>query len=487
MRFLRRSLVGVFLLALTAGLITYAAQAVYTALQARWAEESMPGQPRERVFAVNVATIAPQVVTPVLTAFGEVRSRRTLDLRARAAGPVVALHDAFEEGGQVRAGALLLRVDQADARAAVEVAQTDLAEAGAEQRDAARALDLARDELAAAQEQAQLRAQALERQISVRDRGFGSDALVEEAGLAAASARQTVLSHRQSLATAQSRVDQAETGLARARITLAEAERRLADTELHAEFSGTLSAVSLVEGGLVAVNEQVAQLIDPDDLEVSFRVSTPQYSRLLDARGALTPARVAVTLDAHGADLLAEGTLTRESGAVAEGQTGRLLFARLDGARGFRPGDFVTVQVAEPVLTDVVVLPSTALDAAGALLVVGPDDRLEVAQADLLRRQGDDVILRLAPELDGREVVTERSPLLGAGIKVRPIRPEAAVATGDAPEMVALTPDRRAQLIAFVEANAFMPKEAKDRVLAQLAQDRVPARTIERLESRMGG
>jgi hypothetical protein len=52
---------------------------------------------------------------------------------------------------------------------------------------------------------------------------------------------------------------------------------------------------------------------------------------------------------------------------------------------------------------------------------------------------------------------------------------------------VALTPERRAALIAFVEGNDRMPAEAKTRILAQLAEDQVPTRVIERLESRMGG
>ena len=32
-----------------------------------------------------------------------------------------------------------------------------------------------------------------------------------------------------------------------------------------------------------------------------------------------------------------------------------------------------------------------------------------------------------------------------------------------------------------------MPDEAKQRVLAQLKEDKVPARVVERIESRMGG
>ncbi len=100
------------------------------------------------------------------------------------------------------------------------------------------------------------------------------------------------------------------------------------------------------------------------------------------------------------------------------------------------PGDFVTVAMDEPALDRVVRLPSSALDPAGTVLVLGADERLEAVSVDLLRRQGDDVLVR-ADALQGREVVAERTPLLGPGIKVRAIgaaaaQPEAAAAPRDA-------------------------------------------------------
>ncbi|GAA0295830.1 efflux RND transporter periplasmic adaptor subunit [Rhodovulum strictum] len=485
MNFLRRSLVGLFLVALTFGLLAWAGHMVSSAIQARLADQ--PGQrpARERVFAANVVTVTPETISPVLTAFGEVRARRTLDLRAEAGGRVVDLHPAFEEGGRVKAGELILRVDPSNAQWARDVAQTDLAGAEADLRDAERKLVLAREELAATGDQARLRAQALARQQDLRARGVGTDATVEDAALAASAAAQAVVARRQSEAQAEAALETAHNALARARIRLAEAERALADTELFAAFSGTLAEVSQVEGGLVTPNERVAQLIDPAALEVAFRVSTAQYTRLLDQGGALRPAPVTAVLDVFGADLTATGQLIRESGAVAQGQAGRLLFASLENAPGFRPGDFVTVHLEEPPLERVARLPATALDAAAQVLVLGEDDRLEAVQVELLRRQGDDVIVRAAG-LAGREVVAERTPLLGAGIRVRPLRP-GAEAAGDAPETVELSPERRAALIAFVESNPMMPDEAKARVRAQLEQDRVPVRVVERLESRMGG
>lgn len=483
MRFIRRSLVGLFLLAVTVGLMAFAGHSVWQALDSRWNEETQSRPARERVFAANVLTFEPQRVEPILTTFGEVRSRRSLQLRAAAGGEVIWLSDAFEEGGSVAVGDLLLRIDPADAQSALDTALADKSEAEADLRDAQRTLALTQDEIRAADDQVRLRSNALTRQRDLLTRGVGSQAAVETAELSLSAANQSLLSRRQAAATAEARIDQARTALQRRQITLAEAERRLANTEVYAEFTGVLSNVGIVQGGLVTANETLADLIDPAALEVSFRLSTPQYARFVSGSGQLIGAPVVASIDVFGVDLKARGEVSRESAAVGEGQTGRLLFASLQEAPGFRPGDFVTVQISEPPLDRVARLPASAVDAGGTVLVVGEEDRLEVAEVQVLRREGDDVLVR-GRGLAGREVVSERSPLLGSGIRIRPIRPNA----GEAPsqeELVELDPERRARLVTFVEGNQFMPEEAKARVLAQLKEPRVPARMIERIESRM--
>jgi len=252
-----------------------------------------------------------------------------------------------------------------------------------------------------------------------------------------------------------------------------------------ADFSGTLADVSVVQGRLVSSNEQLARLIDADALEVAFRLSTQQFARLLDESGTLSDADVTVVLDVFGTNLTATGRLSRTGAAVGDGQTGRLVFATLDAAPGFKPGDFVTVRIEEPPLQQVARLPASALNAAEEVLVLAEDERLEVVPVTLLRRQGDDVLVR-AEGLQGRDVVAQRTPLLGAGIKVRPLR-ESGEAAPQEPDMLELTEERRARLTAFVEANTGMPAEARQRILNQLSQTSVPAQVVTRLESRMGG
>jgi membrane fusion protein (multidrug efflux system) len=417
-----------------------------------------------------------------LESFGSIQSRRTLELRAAVGGRVVELAPDFEDGGEVQAGQVLVKLDRADALAEVARAKSAVLDAEAEGRDAARALDLARDEQAAAEEQAALRTRAFQRQSDLADRGVGTATATETAELAASSARQAVLARRQIVTQTEARIDQAASLLSRSQIALADAQRRLDETTIAAPFSGSLSSVLVVEGRLVSANERLAELIDPDDLEVSFRLSTAQYARLIDADGNLIKADLTATLDVAGLDLEAIGKITRASAAAGEGASGRLIFASLTQAPGFKPGDFVTVRVREPELENVIRLPSSALDAQARVLVLDGENRLEAVNVQVLRRMGDEVLVR--GDIAGREVVEARSPLLGAGIAVKPLRPGAAL---EEPAMVELTEERRAKLVAFVKASTRMPEAAKARVLAQLAEPQVPAQMIERLESRIGG
>ena len=484
MRFLGRSLIGIFLMALTAALLFQAGAVMMRAVEARMNAEPRSFPQRERSVAVNVVTFETETIAPDLLTFGEVQSRRTLDIRAAVGGIVEEVAPAFADGGGVAAGDLLFRVDPTEAERAVARAEADLADARAEARDAVRSLDLARDALAAAEAQEDLRDRALARQQDLQTRGVGTAPELESAELAASAAAQAVVSQRNAIGSAEARIDSSATAIERAQLALQDAERTLAETEVRAPFAGVLSDVSALEGTRVTANEQVARLIDPEALEVAFRVSTSQYAALT-AGGGLPRAPVTVALDVSGVDITATGTIDRESAGLSEGQTGRLIYARLDSARGFRPGDFVTVTVAEPEQQDVARLPATALGADGAILVVGPENRLRAAEVELVRRQGDDILVRA--DLDGAAVVTQRTPILGPGLLVTPIGGEDGQETAEAvQELIELDEERRARILAFIEGNDRMPQEAKTRLIAQIQAERVPADVVARIESRMG-
>ena len=485
MRFLGRGLIGLLLFSLALGLLGLAGNTIKVAVQDRMNQEPRAQKARERTFAVKVVPAEVTSINPTLNAFGEIQSRKTLDLRMAASGQIQELSINFVEGGSVKSGELLIRLDDSDYQTAVDLAENNLIDAKNEVMESARNLSFSKEELAAAEEQEKLRLRALTRQKDLVERGVGTAAALENAELSASGATQAVLSRKAAVDQAKNRGAQAETRLVRAELALKDAKRKLEDTKLYAEFSGLLSGVSLVKGGIVSANERLGQLIDPEVLEVSFKISTQQYTRLLNDNGELLKAPVYVALTNTDQGLNAEGVIIRDSASVAKGQTGRQVYAKLTKSVGFKPGDFVAVKVEEPTLNWVVKLPSTALDASNKVLLLGEGERLEEAQVKLMRRQGNEVIVR-SRDLSGKEIVAQRTPVLGAGIKVKAIRSGEENEVAEV-EMLELTEERRAKLISAIETNGYIPKTVKERIIGQLTQPKVPADVVARIESRMGG
>ncbi|NDH02163.1 MAG: biotin/lipoyl-binding protein, partial [Marivivens sp.] len=188
MRFLRRSLTGVFLLGLTLALLAIAGNTVRSAIQARLSQEAPNYGQRERIASVNVITVQAATLQPEITVFGEVRSQRTLVLRSPVGGNVISADPVFVEGGAVKEGQTLLQIDPTEAQTSLALAQADLKDAEAELREAEGALEIARDSLTEAQAQASLRQAALERSRALRERGTVTASDVETAELAVASA-----------------------------------------------------------------------------------------------------------------------------------------------------------------------------------------------------------------------------------------------------------------------------------------------------------
>jgi multidrug efflux pump subunit AcrA (membrane-fusion protein) len=426
MRFVARSLTGLMLLVVTLALLGAAAIVVGSAVR----DSRAPGGParpaEERVVAANLQALTPSEVVPRITAYGKVEARQTLDLRLPQAGTVVWVAESFRDGGVVTRDERLLQIDPVPAEEALELARANVAEAEAAAAAALLAVDLAAEELDVAAAQTALRQQALERQVDLDAQGAGSPQAVETAKLAVSSSAQAELSRKQALALARERVDQTAAAVTRADIALAEAGRRLADTVLHAGIGGRVEGVTVVPGAVVTANEGVGRIIDPSALEIALRLSTAQYSRLLDPSGALRPSPVGIVLPGLSAEVRLSGRLDRVAAAVGEGQTGRLVFATLDpvasGTGLLKPGDFVEVTIEGAAVSDAAVVPATAVGRQGTVLALGPDDRLEEVAVEVLGRQGDAIIIAVG-RLAGREIVTERSAFLGAGIRVRPVRP----------------------------------------------------------------
>jgi len=425
---------------------------------------------RERVFVVPIGTLQSETISPVITSYGRVVSGRSFDVRSSVGGQLVLLADGFRNGGVVGADQEMFRIDPARLETAVALAQSDLAEAEADLSRTDAALALAEMDAEAAQTQLDLRTEALARQQMLAEREIARAADLEAAAFARAAALQTSIGRQQAVAAERARITQAGIAVQRRRIALQEAERALRESVVIAPFDGVMTASTAILGQLVSANEKLGVLIDPRELEVSFRLTNTQFTRLLDGQGQLRAAEVTLLLQTWRSTQELRAVLDRADAEVGERQVGRLVYARLidpDPAT-VRPGDFVTIRVNERPQADVVRIPAAAAAADGRILLIGEGNRLEEVQARVLRNQGDTLIVTDVPI--GRDYVLARSMQLGAGLRVEPVSAVASIETAApandpvlAADMILLDDDRRAALIAFIQGNEQMRAETRTR------------------------
>lgn len=495
MRFITRAINGLGLTLSTLALLAAAVWHLHGKVSTEQAQKRPPA--RERSFAVDAGILKRQSVRPVITAYGQIQTWNSLEIRAPAGGPITEISPNFRDGMSVTAGELLFRIDPElaerrviDAKAALEQAETERAEAAATQKH----LDA---ELEAARAEAEVRRADLKRKSELFAKKLTTSTTRDDAMLALSAAEQGVVAKERELLALKGRIDKAAAGVERARLTLSDAQRALKDTSYRAPFSGRLNEVALSLGRRVSENEKLGLLIDPYSLEVSFPVRNSEFGRLLDPqdRDKLAPLPVKVTLDLAGNDVVADAVVERPA-AVASTQAGRTVFARVTGgeASTLRPGDFVSVTVTESELTNVAVIPADAATLDGRILLIGADQRLEEHRARIVRRQSDRLIVADVPF--GASYVERRLPFLARGLKVKPKNVDNE-GTGQVPAAVAdskykstvrrFDETRRAALIAFVKARENMPEHVRTRLLQELSKEQPEQRIVERIERRMAG
>jgi RND family efflux transporter MFP subunit len=87
---------------------------------------------RETAMLVEVERVETGTFRPEIQAMGSVRAAREVILRPRVGGEVEAIADAFVPGGEVQAGEVLLRIDDADYRVLLEQRESEYQQAVAQ-------------------------------------------------------------------------------------------------------------------------------------------------------------------------------------------------------------------------------------------------------------------------------------------------------------------------------------------------------------------
>jgi HlyD family secretion protein len=175
---------------------------------------------RDRGVEVRLEEIGKKDLVESITASGNIRARRTVSISSDVSARVAQV--AIEEGDDVAAGQVLLRLDPAQLEAAVERAEAALSQAAAQESN---------------QRTNELRAQRdYDRFLALRAR---DSVLVS---------RQQLDDSQTALEIAKSNLESAGFGVQQARASLAEARDRLSKTIIRAPMAGKVTRLNIEEG-----------------------------------------------------------------------------------------------------------------------------------------------------------------------------------------------------------------------------------------------
>ena len=379
---------------------------VFLLRRGKGAANQQPGAGAQaRVVPVGVSVAEKRDVPIWVEGLGNVTSLATVTVRARVSGQIVSI--AFQEGGRVKQGELLVQLDPRPFRIALQQAeattQRDAATLKNAERDLARYTELSNQKLIAPQQLDQQRA------------------LVDQS--------------RATVALDQSVVNNARLNLQFASVT--------------SPIDGIAGVRAVDVGNLVSPTDAngIVVLTQMDPIAVLFTLPQDDLPRVAEAfsKGALTVE----AWDRGGVGKLGTGRLTVIDNQVNAGTATIRLKAEFPNPDlRLWPSLFVKARMQLQTREGVVVVPTPAIQRGpnGVFVyVVGPDSTVAVRSVQVDTFQGPVAIVTQGVQPGDRVVVDGQNQLrAGAKVDPRPVNPPGAPAQPPVPQAVEQRPPQPA-------------------------------------------
>lgn len=351
------------------------------------------GATKKTAMLVDTVTVTRQDFRPLITAMGVVTPAQKVDLKSRVSGEVIERAPGFVPGAHVKRGEVLMQLDPADYRFALQQAQSDLSEAEA-------ALETEMGE----QERARNVYQSLNSPLSEK--------------------KKALVLRQPQLKTAKARVTAA-------RAQLAQAELNLTRTTVKAPFDAQVMARDVNLGSQVGAGDVLGRLIGVEHywVEVSVPLSKLDWIARIEPDSEISnEPSLAVTirdLNAWPRGYSRQGQLSQVVGELDEKTRMVTVLVDIKDPLGLvqqnKPllaGSFVQAELPAKVLQQVIKLPRKYLRKNDTVWVM-ESNKLAIKTPQVLFR--DEQFAYIAEGLeDGARVITTDLATVKDGADVRP-------------------------------------------------------------------
>jgi RND family efflux transporter MFP subunit len=291
---------------------------------------------------------------------GSVEGRRETRIAAELSGRIIEVAQAFRQGGRVREGELLARIDPADFVAALAEARSTLADS----------------ELALAQEMAR-----------------AEQAKVDWDRLGGTRAANPLALREPQIAAARARIE-----AARAAVSLA--EQNLERTIIRAPFDAAVRETMIEVGAVTRPGEPIAELFTADDLEIRLPLTMEDYGFLKSRPDGSIDATITLTGMIGGREIAWQAEPARLDAEIDRRTLSAFLTARIfpnegNGPAAYPPvGLFMNARVSGATLSNVAIIPRRAVREGGEVIIITSENRVEFRNVDVARTTRQHAIVR---------------------------------------------------------------------------------------------
>ena len=344
----------------------------------------------EEVFPeVEVTSVEPETLAISIPSQGMINPRRRTLLASEVMGKIIEVSPKFDAGKAFEKGEVMLKIEDADYRAALADTQVALADAE---------LTLATEEAQA--EQAKRDFQSLGRS------GSPSDLTLRKPQLAAAQVK---------IESAKEKVEKAKRDLER--------------TTIRAPYEAVIASVETELGSYVNAGAPIAEIYTPAPFEVRLPISLDEMRFIQRDDNGEPSGDVLILTKAGNETHEWTGRIVRSEGQIEPSSRSIYLIAEVGVGNStptdtiqMQPGLFVQAALQGRAMEGLTRVPFGAFLDLDQVVVVDPDDTLRYRTVEVVRRERDDALIAGGLEPTDRIVLTELSGRMpGMKVKTLPV------------------------------------------------------------------
>ncbi|MBU1196720.1 MAG: efflux RND transporter periplasmic adaptor subunit [Proteobacteria bacterium] len=370
--------------------------------------------------AVNVITVEPVSKVMTVDAFGTVIPRVQIKIAAEVPGRIDYIHPSFAEGGRIKKGDLLIRIDQRSYELDRQAAQVNVRQAKTDIESLEKDIENLKKDLALSRANMELVQKEFDRIAALSKNQFASRTMLDKAEQQYLQSRIAFQNIQNRMIMTQPMMEQKNAALSMARVNFEKADLAWKKARITSPFDGWVLSKTMETGDYVNPGQIIGSIYQKDslDVDVSIPLEDMKWIDPVLKKGQTPLAKVTVAgLGDGSSSHIYPARLARFKANIDEKTRTLPLTLEIQtkgtehaGVFDLKPGAFVKCSIQGVEYETVFVLPRHLLK-PGDLLFVIADSRLAMRKATVLRKIDEDVFIidGLNP---GDKIVT--SPLPGA-------------------------------------------------------------------------